>query len=152
VHPQSIVHSMVEFADGSTIAQASPPDMHLPIAHAMAWPQRVPGAAAAVDWTHAADWRFEPLDDEAFPAVQLARDAGSAGGTAPAVFNAANEEAVEAFLDGRLPFLGIVDTVAKVVAAHRPDAGTLTVEAVLDAERWARARAQELVAAEGSAR
>jgi 1-deoxy-D-xylulose-5-phosphate reductoisomerase len=152
VHPQSIVHSMVEFADGSTIAQASPPDMHLPIAHAMAWPQRVPGAAAAVDWTHAADWRFEPLDDEAFPAVQLARDAGSAGGTAPAVFNAANEEAVEAFLDGRLPFLGIVDPVAEVVAAHRPDAGTLTVEAVLDAERWARARAQELVAAEGSAR
>jgi 1-deoxy-D-xylulose-5-phosphate reductoisomerase len=147
VHPQSVVHSMVEFTDGSTIAQASPPDMHLPIAHAMAWPERVPEAAAAVDWTTSAAWEFEPLDDAAFPAVQLAREAGTAGGTAPAVFNAANEEAVEAFLNGRLPFLGIVDTVAAVVADRSADAVTLTVDTVLDAERWARARAGELVAA-----
>jgi 1-deoxy-D-xylulose-5-phosphate reductoisomerase len=153
VHPQSVVHSMVEFTDGSTIAQASPPDMHLPIAHAMAWPDRVPDAAPPVDWSRPTDWHFEPLDDTAFPAVQLAREAGTVGGTAPAVFNAANEEAVEAFLSGRLPFLGIVDTVAEVVASRAGDTGQLTVEAVLDAERWARARAGELVAAaEGSAR
>jgi 1-deoxy-D-xylulose-5-phosphate reductoisomerase len=143
VHPQSIVHSMVEFADGSTIAQASPPDMHLPIAHAMAWPDRVTGAARPVDWSTAVSWEFEPLDDTAFPAVQLARDVGAAGGTAPAVYNAANEEAVAAFLAGRLPFLGIVDTVAAVVGEHSHE-GSLTVDAVLDAERWARARAREL--------
>jgi 1-deoxy-D-xylulose-5-phosphate reductoisomerase len=142
-----VVHLLLEFTDGSTIAQASPPDMHLPIAHAMAWPERVPEAAAAVDWTTSAAWEFEPLDDAAFPAVQLAREAGTAGGTAPAVFNAANEEAVEAFLNGRLPFLGIVDTVAAVVADRSADAVTLTVDTVLDAERWARARAGELVAA-----
>ena len=152
VHPQSVIHSMVEFTDGSTIAQASPPDMHLPIAHAMAWPDRVPDAARPVDWTQPADWRFEPLDDTAFPAVQLARAAGTAGGTAPAVFNASNEEAVQAFLDQRLPFLGIVDTVAAVVAEHTPATDALTVEAVLEAEEWARTRARELVAAaEGSA-
>src|SRR5207248_11455004 len=109
VHPQSVVHSMVEFTDGSTIAQASPPDMRLPIALAMAWPDRVPGAAAGVDWTRAAQWTFEPLDDVAFPAVSLARAAGVTGGTAPAVFNAANEAALGAFIAGQLPFLGIVD-------------------------------------------
>jgi len=96
VHPQSVVHSMVELVDGSTIAQASPPDMRLPIALAMAWPDRVPGAASAVDWTTASSWQFEPLDATTFPAVQLAREAGLRGGTAPAVFNAANEEAVAA--------------------------------------------------------
>src|SRR6476659_7857212 len=112
VHPQSVVHSMVEFGDGSTIAQASPPDMHLPIALALGWPDRVPAATAAVDWSTATSWEFAPLDDDAFPAVRLAREVGARGGTAPAVFNAANEEAVAAFLDGRLPFLGIVDTVA----------------------------------------
>jgi len=146
VHPQSIVHSMVEFADGSTMAQASPPDMHLPIALAMAWPDRVPGAAGAVDWSRAQSWEFEPLDATSFPAVQLARDAGSRGGTTPAVFNAANEEAVAAFVAGRLPFLGIVDTVAAVVAEHN-DVSTPTLEDVLAAEEWARARARELVGA-----
>jgi 1-deoxy-D-xylulose-5-phosphate reductoisomerase len=145
VHPQSVVHSMVEFVDGSTIAQASPPDMHLPIALAMGWPDRVDGAARPVDWTTAAAWTFEPLDAEAFPAVQLARDAGMRGGTAPAVFNAANEEAVAAFVDGRASFLGIVDVVARVVADHDTVTGP-TLDDVLEAEQWARVRARELVA------
>src|SRR5690606_11074671 len=117
VHPQSIVHSMVEFTDGSTIAQASPPDMRLPISHALAWPDRLPGSARPVDWTEAGDWRFEPLDETAFPAVALAKEAGRAGGVHPALFNAANEEAVAAFREGRLPFLGIVDTVAATLEA-----------------------------------
>jgi 1-deoxy-D-xylulose-5-phosphate reductoisomerase len=144
VHPQSVIHSMVEFVDGSTIAQASPPDMRLPIALAMAWPDRVPGAASAVDWSAGSSWDFLALDDEAFPAVQLAREVGQRGGTAPAVYNAANEEAVSAFVDGRLPFLGIVDTVAAVVAEHDASPAD-SVQDVLDAERWARARAGELV-------
>ncbi|MFJ3794310.1 1-deoxy-D-xylulose-5-phosphate reductoisomerase [Kitasatospora sp. NPDC090091] len=148
VHPQSVVHSMVEFTDGSTLAQASPPDMRMPIALGMGWPDRVPDAAPACDWTKAATWEFFPLDNDAFPAVDLAREAGSLGGTVPAVFNAANEECVEAFLKGRLAFTGIVDTVAKVVAEHGAPAGgtSLTVEDVLHAEDWARARARELAA------
>jgi 1-deoxy-D-xylulose-5-phosphate reductoisomerase len=138
VHPQSVVHSMVEFVDGSTLAQCSPPDMRLPIALALAWPDRVPGAAAACDWSSAATWQFEPLDDGAFPAVRLARAVGAAGRTFPAVYNAANEECVTAFHEGRLPFLGIVDTVEAVVAAHEPPEGDLTLDAVLAAEQWAR--------------
>ena len=145
VHPQSIVHSMVEFADGSTMAQASPPDMHLPIALAMAWPDRVPGAAAAVDWSQSQAWQFEPLDEVTFPAVQLAREAGLRGGTAPAVFNAANEEVVSAFLEGGLPFLGIVDAVAAVVAEH-DSVAVPSLEDVLAAESWARTRAREVAA------
>ncbi|MEV4327135.1 1-deoxy-D-xylulose-5-phosphate reductoisomerase, partial [Microbispora rosea] len=143
VHPQSIIHSMVEFIDGSTIAQASPPDMRLPISLALAYPERVPGAARAVDWTTAHTWTFEPLDDEAFPSVALARHVGALGGTAPAVYNAANEVCVEAFLKGALPFLGIVDTVERVVAAHTPGPAA-SVEEVLAADAWARARAAEL--------
>ena len=145
VHPQSVVHSMVEFVDGSTMAQASPPDMRLPIALAMAWPDRVAGAASAVDWSTACSWQFEPLDATTFPAVQLARDAGVRGGTAPAVFNAANEEAVAAFVAGRVPFLGIVDTVAAVLSEHET-VPTPTVAEVLAAEQWARTRAQEVLA------
>jgi 1-deoxy-D-xylulose-5-phosphate reductoisomerase len=146
VHPQSIVHSMVEFCDGSTLAQASPPDMRLPIALGLAWPDRVPDAAAGCDWTAARTWEFLPLDDEAFPAVRLAREVGSAGGTLPAVYNAANEECVTAFLARRLPFTGIVDTVERVVAEHgAQERGTsLTLPAVLEAEVWARSRAREL--------
>ena len=104
VHRQSVIHSMVEFTDGATIAQASPPDMRIPIALGMAWPDRVPGAGPAMDWTQAHTWTFQPLDEEAFPAVALAREAGRAGGTAPAVYNAANEVCVEAFLAGRIAF------------------------------------------------
>jgi 1-deoxy-D-xylulose-5-phosphate reductoisomerase len=141
VHPQSLVHSMVEFADGSTLAQASPPDMRLPIAMALAWPERLAGAAAAVDWSRAHDWHFEPLDTDAFPAVALARAAGSAGGCVPAILNAANEECVAAFLDGRLPFLGIVDTVARVVDDAPGFSNPRSVADVVAAEKWARAPA-----------
>jgi 1-deoxy-D-xylulose-5-phosphate reductoisomerase len=143
VHPQSVVHSMVEFTDGSTLAQASPPDMRLPIALALGWPDRVPAAAPGCDWTAAGTWEFLPLDEEAFPAVGLARAAGEAAGTAPAVLNAANEVVVDAFLGGRLPFTGIVDTLARVLDDHEP--GTLnSVADVADAETWARRRAAEL--------
>jgi 1-deoxy-D-xylulose-5-phosphate reductoisomerase len=148
VHPQSVIHSMVEFTDGSTIAQASPPDMRIPIALALGWPDRVPGAAPAIDWTASHSWSFQPLDEEAFPAVRLAREAGMAGGTAPAVYNAANEVCVEAFRGGRIPFPGIVDTVAQVVSedeSHVRDA--VTLEDVLAADRWARTRALELTGA-----
>ncbi|WP_432563576.1 1-deoxy-D-xylulose-5-phosphate reductoisomerase [Kineococcus sp. SYSU DK003] len=149
VHPQSVVHSMVEFTDGSTLAQCSPPDMRLPIALGMSWPHRVPGAARPVDWTRAASWTFEPVDARAFPALDLAREAGRRGSTVPAVFNAANEECVAAFHAGRLPFLGIVDTVAQVVAEHEPGGEPRDVEDVLAAEDWARARANELTGRTG---
>jgi 1-deoxy-D-xylulose-5-phosphate reductoisomerase len=145
VHPQQVIHSMVEFVDGSTLAQASPPSMLIPIALGMSWPDRVPDAGPACDWTRAATWEFRPLDDAAFPAVRLAREAGAEGGTAPAVYNAANEVCVESFLSGRLPFTGIVDTLARVLDDHEP--GNLgTVEDVVAAESWARARARELAA------
>jgi len=145
VHRQSVVHSMVEFADGSTIAQASPPDMRIPIALALGWPDRVPGAAPAVDWSTAHTWTFEPLDEQAFPAVRIAREAGTAGGTAPATYNAANEVCVEAFLAGRLAFTGIVDIVAQVVSEHDGRAGSNPqLTDVLAADQWARARAREL--------
>jgi 1-deoxy-D-xylulose-5-phosphate reductoisomerase len=145
VHPQSIIHSMVEFSDGSTIAQASPPDMHLPIALALAWPDRVAGAAPALDHSIPATWTFEPVDDATFPAVQLAREAGRRGGAAAAVFNAANEEAVAAFVDGRLSFLGIVELVASVVAEPMAGSNVGTVDDVWAVEDWARARARELI-------
>ncbi|MCP2637363.1 1-deoxy-D-xylulose-5-phosphate reductoisomerase [Microbacterium sp. HD4P20] len=146
VHPQSIVHSMVEFVDGSTIAQASPPDMRLPISLGLDWPHRVAGVGRPLDWTTASSWTFEPLDDDAFPSVRLAKRVGRAGGTFPAVFNAANEQAVEAFHDGRLSFLGIVDTVERVVDAHEaPD--VLTREALAEAETWARRTADKAIAA-----
>jgi 1-deoxy-D-xylulose-5-phosphate reductoisomerase len=145
VHPQSVVHSMVQFIDGSTIAQASPPDMRLPIALGLGWPDRVPGSASACDWTQATSWTFEPLDTAAFPAVGLAKDAARQGSTFPAVFNAANEEAVVAFHAGRIRFTDIVDTIEAVLSEHTGSSG-LTVESVLDAERWARARTHERLA------
>ncbi|MDR1118816.1 MAG: 1-deoxy-D-xylulose-5-phosphate reductoisomerase [Bifidobacteriaceae bacterium] len=148
VHPQSQIHSMVEFCDGAVIAQASPPDMRLPIALALAWPDRIPGAARAVDWSRPHAWTFEPLDDQTFPAVTLARRALAASPLHPAVFNAANEACVEAFLGGRLPFLGIVDTVAAVLTRFfpsRPAAGALTLEQVMAADAWARAEARAIV-------
>ena len=145
VHPQSIVHSMVEFSDGATIIQASPPDMRIPIALGMAWPDRVPDAAPGLDWTTAASWTFEPLDGEAFPAVALAREAASRGGTAPAVYNGANEACVADFLAGRISFLRIVDTVARIVSEHETSGtGVTTLEDVLAVDAWARARAREI--------
>ncbi|MCQ1996103.1 1-deoxy-D-xylulose-5-phosphate reductoisomerase [Arthrobacter sp. zg-Y1171] len=142
VHPQSMVHSMVQFVDGSTIAQVSPPDMRLPIALGMGWPHRVPGAAQPCDWTQATEWTFEPLDEEAFPAVALAKQAAAAGGTRMAVYNAANEEAVDAFHDGLIGFTDIVDTIAAVLE-EAPDSGPLTLQSLLAAEEWARAAARK---------
>jgi len=144
VHPQSVIHSMVEFVDGSTLAQASPPDMRLPIALGLTWPDRIPDASPGVDWTRSHTWEFSPLDDDAFPAVQLAREVGSAGGTAPAVYNAANEECVDAFLAGRLPFLGIVDTVGEIVSKHTVNKAP-TLDDVLEADGWARESTRALL-------
>ncbi len=144
VHPTSVVHSMVEFVDGSTLVQASPPTMLIPIALGLAWPDRVHGAAPPVDWTRPETWEFFPLDDEAFPAVALARAAGERGGTAPAVYNAANEECVEAFRSGQLAFTGIVDVVQAVLSRHDVPS-EVTIEAVLDADSWARATARQLI-------
>jgi 1-deoxy-D-xylulose-5-phosphate reductoisomerase len=154
VHPQSIVHSMVQFVDGSTLAQCSPPDMKLPIALGLSWPDRLRGVATPCDWSAASSWTFEPLDHAAFPAVELARHAGRLGGTAPAVYNAANEVCVDAFHEGRIGFTQILDIVAVVLHEHTgsdPDVGSrlaasdqLTLELVLAADAWARARANDL--------
>ena len=154
VHPQSIVHSMVQFVDGSTLAQCSPPNMKLPIALGLSWPDRLHGVAQACDWSTATSWTFEPLDHTAFPAVELARQAGLLGGTAPAVYNAANEVCVDAFHDGRIRFTDILDIVATVLREHvssDADVGStmvasdqLTLELVLAADAWARARATDL--------
>ena len=146
VHPTSVVHSMVEFVDGSTLVQASPPTMLIPIALGLAWPDRVPDTAPPVDWTVANTWEFFPLDDEAFPAVRLARTAGTTGATAPAVYNAANEVSVEAFRQGRLGFVEIIDTVAHVLGSHDvPSNAVLTLDDVLAADAWARDEAARLI-------
>lgn len=148
VHPQSIVHSMVTFTDGSTLAQASPPDMKLPIALALGWPDRVPGAATPCDFGTAATWTFEPVDSEVFPAVELARQAGTAGGSVTAVYNAANEIAVQAFLDGLIGFPAIVRTVASAVeAADQWRTEPQSLAEVLAADSWARDYARRVVGA-----
>jgi 1-deoxy-D-xylulose-5-phosphate reductoisomerase len=145
-----MIHSMVEFVDGSTIAQAGPPRMLVPIALGMSWPERIPDADVPCDWTKAQSWEFEPLDHEAFPAVRLARRVGEAGGTWPAVYNAANEVCVDAFHDGRIGFVDIVDTVAQVVESYAAEPASsvvdLTLDDVLAADRWARVTAEALVA------
>jgi len=145
VHPQSVVHSMVEFVDGSTIAQASPPDMRLPISLGLDWPNRVASVGVPIDWTTPHTWTFEPLDDAAFPAVELAKQVGRAGATYPAVFNAANEQAVAAFHARKIGFLDIVTTVQRVVEAHEQE-GALTLESLAAAEAWARAAADRILA------
>ena len=152
IHPQSVVHSMVEFHDGSTILQASPPTMHIPIALGMSWPDRLVDVAAPCDWTQAATWEFFPLDDDAFPAVRLAEQVGRAGNTFPAVYNAANEICVDAFHEGRMRFTDIVDTVAAVVDAHAGNVSTSSsvgpsVDQVLAADAWARAAATDRITA-----
>jgi 1-deoxy-D-xylulose-5-phosphate reductoisomerase len=153
VHPQSIVHSMVEFQDGSTIAQCSPPDMRIPIALGLSWPDRLDDVASPCDWSDPSAWTFEPLDDITFPAVELARRVGEIGGTVPAVFNGANEVCVDAFCERKLGFLGIVDTVSAVVedyveahpeftsSQHPPD----TLDDIRAADAWARARATQSI-------
>ncbi|CAB4955105.1 unannotated protein [freshwater metagenome] len=145
VHPQSVVHSMVEFVDGSVVAQASPPNMKLPIALGMSWPERLANVSPALDWTQSHNWSFEPLDEKVFKAVALARQVGSAGLTFPAVYNAANEEAVEAFHQGRIGFNQIVDLIERVVDAHTPET-ELSLDGVLAAEVWARERANAQIA------
>jgi 1-deoxy-D-xylulose-5-phosphate reductoisomerase len=151
VHPQQMIHSMVEFVDGSTIAQAGPPRMLVPIALGLSWPERLADVDVPVDWAQAQSWDFEPLDDAAFPAVRLARQVGEAGGTSPAVYNAANEVAVDAFHDGQISFVEIVDTVARVVEVHGSgsaagiESGTLSVEDVMRADGWAREEARKVL-------
>ena len=148
VHPQSVIHSMVEFTDGATIAQASPPDMRLPIALGLTWPERpdLSGLVTPNDWRKPVSWTFEPLDVAAFPAVDLARSAVAASDTHPAVLNAANEQAVAAFLAGGLEWLDIVEIDAAVVGEHEGLTGP-GLDDVLAVETWARARADELIAA-----
>jgi len=146
VHPQQQIHSMVEFHDGSTIAQLGPPRMLVPIALGLSWPERLEDVDVPCDWSRPQSWEFHPLDDEAFPAVRLARQVGQAGGTFPAVYNAANEVCVDAFHDGRLRFPDIVDTVGRVVDEHHgSDFDASSVDGVLAADRWARSRAADLV-------
>ena len=145
VHAQQYIHSMVEFHDGAVVAQLGLPTMLVPIAMGLDWPHRIAGVETPIDWTQAMQWSFEPLDDDAFPAVRLARQVGEAGSTYPAVYNAANEECVEAFHDGRIGFLDIVDTVEKVVADHDAATGEPDVEAVLAAETWARDAAHTMI-------
>ncbi|MGV9188657.1 1-deoxy-D-xylulose-5-phosphate reductoisomerase [Arcanobacterium canis] len=145
VHPQSVVHSMVEFIDGSTIAQASPPDMRLPIALGLSAPIRLDDVATPNSWQSATSWTFEPLDEERFEAVSIAREAMSASPLHPAVMNAANEEAVDAFLDGNIGYLDIISTVREVLSRFTHP-GDLTLETVLGVEEWARRCAHEVMA------
>ncbi len=149
VHPQSIIHSMVEFCDGATIAQASPPDMRLPIALGLSAPERLDNVASSCDWSTAATWTFEPLDNEAFPAVNLARQCLKASQKHTAVLNAANEQAVQAFLEHRLPYLGIVDTVSAVIERMddklRSNPVFSSVEEMSEVEREARRLADDLI-------
>lgn len=149
VHPQSVVHSMVEFIDGSTIAQASPPDMRLPISIGLAWPNRLTGSASGCDWTQATTWTFEPLSKELSTAIDLAKFAGAKSGTAPAVLNGANEVAVAAFMANELSFLGIVEFVSEVLHTHLEtnfvSDQDLTIEEVLKAADWAQQYGRELL-------
>jgi 1-deoxy-D-xylulose 5-phosphate reductoisomerase len=146
VHKQSIIHSMVTFVDGATIAQASPPSMKLPISLALDWPNRVPEAQPALDFTQSFSWDFEPVDDATFPAVQCARDVVTRGGTWPAIYNAANEEAAAAFLSGRIAFPQIMDVVEEVLEHADGFAGVpSTVEDVLASEAVARAKAHDVM-------
>lgn len=148
VHPQQMIHSMVEFHDGATMAQAGVPRMGVPIALGLSWPDRLVDVDAPIDWSRAATWEFAPLDDEAFPAVRLARESVAASATHPAVYNAANEEAVEAFHAGRIAFPEIVDTVGRVLADHEgTPSADVTLGHVMEAERWARERAHRVLAA-----
>jgi 1-deoxy-D-xylulose-5-phosphate reductoisomerase len=122
IHPQSVVHSMVEYRDGSTIAQASPPNMKGPIALAINFPHRTPGATPPIDWSKASTWNFAPIDSKRFPAVDLARHCGAVGGALPAIFNAANEVVVDAFMQGRVSFIEIIPTVEAIVAQYEKSA------------------------------
>ena len=142
VHPQSVIHSMAEFVDGTVLAQLSVTDMRLPIQYALSWPERWPTPLPVLDFAATLRLDFEPPESEAFPCLGLAYRALEAGGTMPAVLNAANEVAVEAFLDGRLPFTGVPETIAAAMAAHRVRPAAALGD-VLEADAWARRRARE---------
>lgn len=149
VHPQSIVHSMVEFIDGSTIAQVSPPDMHLPIALGLTWPERIAQSVSPVDWQQASTWTFEPVRHDLFPAISLAKRVGTLAGTAPAVMNGANEVAVAHFLANELPYLEIIALVEQVVEDHLKNGFVsdemLSIEAVMQAASWSQEHASTLL-------
>jgi 1-deoxy-D-xylulose-5-phosphate reductoisomerase len=145
IHPQSIVHSFVEWIDGSVLAQISPNDMRFPILYALTYPERVPTPMPKLDLTSLGTLQLEPLDERRYPAVPLAYAALRAGGTAPAILNAANEVAVAAFLEGKIPYRSLVPVVERVLADH-PVSPATTLEAVLEADREARRRAADLVA------
>jgi len=147
IHPQSVVHSMVQYIDGSTIAQASPPNMKGPISFAINFPDRVKGATAAIDWSSSHSWSFDPIDSQRFPAIDLARRCGTLGGGLPAIFNAANEVCVAAFIDGKIGFTSIIETVEEVVQSlGSKSAGVLRDLADVSAiENDARQVAQELL-------
>jgi 1-deoxy-D-xylulose-5-phosphate reductoisomerase len=145
VHPQSVIHSMVEFIDGSVIAQASPPNMKLPIALGLSWPERMAGVSEAVDWSKSHSWQFDPLDENVFSAVKIARKVGTLGKSYPAVYNASNEQAVAAFHAGLITFDQITDLIERAVEAHEPDS-QLSLESVLAAEKWARDRTDAQIA------
>ncbi|CAN2209975.1 Dxr 1-deoxy-D-xylulose 5-phosphate reductoisomerase [Candidatus Nanopelagicaceae bacterium] len=147
IHPQSVVHSMVEFVDGSTIAQGSPPNMKGPISLALHYPHRVPAATAPIDWTQSHTWNFAPIDTDRFPSVALARECGAIGGGAPAIFNASNEVAVQAFVDGLIKFTDIVSVVSASVDALRSSAASKLrdLSDVSAIEEDARRTAHELV-------
>lgn len=145
VHPQSVIHSMVEFIDGSVIAQASPPNMKLPIALGLSWPDRLDSVSEPLDWSRSHSWQFEPLDEKVFKAVSLARRVGKAGKSYPAVYNAANEQAVMAFHQGLIGFHQITELIERAVEAHEPDS-ELSLESLLRAEKWARDRTDAQIA------
>jgi 1-deoxy-D-xylulose-5-phosphate reductoisomerase len=145
VHPQSVVHSMVEFVDGSVIAQASPPDMKLPIALGLSWPDRISYVSSPVDWSKSHAWQFDPLDETVFSAVRLARQVGKLGKSYPAVYNASNEQAVAAFHAGLISFDQITELIERAIDAHEPDS-QLSLESVLAAEKWARDRTDAQIA------
>jgi 1-deoxy-D-xylulose-5-phosphate reductoisomerase len=147
IHPQSVVHSLVEFNDGSTIAQASPPNMKGPIAYALAYPERINKACAPIDWSKSHTWNFSPIDNEKYPAVELAKRCGELGGGLPAVYNAANEVAVGAFLAQRIKFTAIIELVERVVQAFGSNTPT-TIRDISDVsaiEQSARMKAEELI-------
>jgi 1-deoxy-D-xylulose-5-phosphate reductoisomerase len=147
IHPQSVVHSLVEYVDGSTIAQASPPNMKGPIAYALSYPERINKATPAIDWSKSHTWEFSPIDNEKYPAIELAKRCGQVGAGLPAVYNAANEVAVAAFLAGQIKFTAIIDTVESVVQSFGSNTAT-TIRDISDVsaiEQSARSKATELI-------
>jgi 1-deoxy-D-xylulose-5-phosphate reductoisomerase len=147
IHPQSVVHSLVEYVDGSTIAQASPPNMKGPIAYALSYPERINKATAAIDWSKSHTWEFSPIDNEKYPAIELAKRCGQVGAGLPAVYNAANEVAVAAFLAGQIKFTAIIDTVESVVQSFGSNT-TTTIRDISDVsgiEQSARSKAAEII-------